>query len=311
MIKIIKHMVKPLALNFHRMASRSSAISRAYLNTTSAIFKRLPDSIGHHYLANVQHVQWPEIQFSARNVWATNTTRLELIPHVGEFDFAALFLKNLSYEQEVFELLERKLAGYDAIVEVGSNVGVFTNFFSHVTRRNKNPAPIFAFEPSREAFIRLLQNLAINNAENVHAFNCALSDKTGFVDFFEPEGHLTNGSLSHNFAGAFSPQIKINPVITLAGTQLQGLLAPHARILFKIDVEGAEADVLTSLREIINEKKPDIVLEVLSVSEVELNQLDFIVNEYKLFNITKSGLVKKSSFGANPDYRDYFLSPVM
>lgn len=305
----IKRLIKPIARNFHGLASRSGGISRAYLNTTSAIVKRLPDSISNHFLATVQGVPWPHIQFSARKVWVTSKTQLNLVPHVGEFDFAALYLRQLSYEQEVFNFLEKRMAGYDAIVEVGSNVGVFTSFFSRIMKRNKKQSPIFAFEPSREAFQRLLQNLAANQADNVYAFNCALSNKTGFADFFEPEGHLTNGSLSHEFAGIFSQQIKSNPVVALSGASIESLLTSYTRILFKIDVEGAEAEVLASLQEIISTKQPDILLEVLRVDEEKLNRLEFIFNNYQLFNITGKGLVQKRNFEANDHFRDYFLSP--
>ncbi len=249
------------------------------------------------------------MQFSARRVWVTESTEVSLIPHVGEFDFAALFLKKISYEQEVFDFLHARLAGYDAIVEIGSNVGIFTNFFSQATRFNKDPVPIFAFEPSREAFARLLENLGINRSSNVHAFNCALSDKLGFLRFYEPEGHLTNGSLSCDFAGAFSSKVECKPVIALTGEQLRELLVSYRRILFKIDVEGAEADVLASLRELIIEKRPDIVLEVLPVSECDLNRLNFIRDGYTISSITKLGLVEKQSFEANACFRDYFLSP--
>lgn len=305
----IKHLIKPIARNVHELARRSSSVSRAYLNATSVIFKHMPDNISNNFLANVQGVQWPVIQFTAKKVWVTKKTQLNLVPHVGEFDFAALYLRELSYEQEVFNFLEKRLTGYDAVVEVGANVGVFTNFFSHVMKQNKKHSPVFAFEPSREAFQRLLQNLAANNVDNVYAFNCALSNETGFVDFFEPVGHLTNGSLSREFAGIFSQQVKSNPVVTLSGASLEDLLTSYNRILFKIDVEGAEADVLTSLKDIISSKQPDILLEVLSVDEENLNRLDFILNNYQLSNITETGLIRKSHFEANDQCRDYFLSP--
>lgn len=235
---------------------------------------------------------------------------MDLIPHVGEFDFAALFLKRLGYEQEVFDFLEHRLASYDAIVEVGANVGVFTTYFSKVTAGIGRAVPIFAFEPSRQAFLRLLQNLAVNDASNVIAFNCALFNRSGFVDFFEPEGHLTNGSLYQEFAGEFSQVVKRAPVIAVAAQQLRELLDPYSRILFKIDVEGAEANVLASLHQLISDKRPDIVLEVLPGTEASLNRLDFIVDNYVISNITRHGLIETTRFRANAEFRDYFLAPL-
>jgi FkbM family methyltransferase len=306
----MKYLVKSVIRNLQNLISRSTVISRAYLNITGAVAKYLPDGAGKSILANVKGIEWPDIDFPAKRVWVSHTTRLNLFPHAGEFDFAALYLRQLSYEPEVFNFLEEKALNYDAIIEVGSNVGVFTCFFSHILKRNKKQVPIFAFEPSLKVFRRLLQNLAANEADNVHAFNCALSDETGFMQFFEPEGHLTNGSLSREFAGIFSSQVKSNPVVTLSGALLDSLLISHDRILFKIDVEGAEAEVLSSLREIITSKRPDILLEVLGVDEAKLNNLDFITEGYQLFNITMEGLIEKRSFEADDHFRDYLLLPI-
>jgi len=52
-------------------------------------------------------------------------TKIRLVPHLGEFDEAALWSRRLGYEDAAFLWLESNTADrYDIIVEIGANVGV-------------------------------------------------------------------------------------------------------------------------------------------------------------------------------------------
>jgi FkbM family methyltransferase len=225
---------------------------------------------------------------------------------VGEFDFEALFFRGLAYEREVFALLEQRLDQYDAIVEIGANVGVYTAYFAKACTEGQS---IFAFEPSRKAFARLKENLALNGGARVQPFNMAVTDKPGLVSFFEPAGHLTNGSLKRDFAAFFSENVQTSTVEAVDGTFLAKLLAPYRRPLLKIDVEGAEAEVLRGLAPLIGAVRPDLIIEVLNDYESALNALDFVTGPYRLLNITSDGLREKSHFEADGQYRDYLLVP--
>lgn len=151
--------------------------------------------------------------------------------------------------------------------------------------------------------------MAENPNPKVFAYNVAISDETGFKDFFEPDGHLTNGSLIQNFAGIFSNSLLVSPTVTIAGQELSALLQSYSRILLKIDVEGAEFNVLSSLQTLISTQKPDIIMEVLPVFAQKLSELKFLTEEYDLFSITELGLQPRTAFDANLMYRDYFLRP--
>src|SRR6202007_1068 len=108
---------------------------------------------------------------------------------------------------------------------------------------------VYAFEPSLEAFRRLLNNLRENQTQNVHAFHCAVSSSSGFANFYEPQSHLTNGSPFPEFASRFSNQVCQKTVLTLAGSCLEVVIVPGHKVLLKIDVEGAEGIVLRSLQQ--------------------------------------------------------------
>ena len=135
------------------------------------------------------------MSFSAREVIVGSATKINLVPHLGEFDEAGLFAKQLGYEDASFKWLDANAPdSYDLIIEIGANVGVFTVFFDALARRGSRLRRVIAFEPSREAYGRLLSNLRANGTTMVVPFNAAVGVSSGFQMFYEPEGHLTNGS---------------------------------------------------------------------------------------------------------------------
>ncbi|MBI1243339.1 MAG: FkbM family methyltransferase [Nostoc sp. RI_552] len=240
----------------------------------------------------------------------TEDIEFKIIPHFQEFDSESLFFRKLSYESEVFKWLKQHTSEYNIIIEIGANIGIFSLFFwKAFLHYNKNANNIFVFEPSRKAYLRLLKNLEINQANSIQTYNCAVSDITGFIDFFEPQGHLTNGSLNKEFAGLFSNQVLCSKAMVVNANYLNNLVnSSQDHVLMKIDVEGSEFEVLSGMKNFILACKPTIIIEVLSMYELKLNSLEFLHETYNLYNLTKEGLVQYFEFNSTA-YRDYVLLP--
>lgn len=98
------------------------------------------------------NVAWPESVLGPREVTLATNTQFKLQPHNGEFDFAALLGGRLHYENEVFTFLESRMNLYDAVIEIGSNVGVFTVYFGK--KLEGRGGRVYAFEPSKKAYAR-------------------------------------------------------------------------------------------------------------------------------------------------------------
>ena len=225
---------------------------------------------------------------------------IRLVPHLGEFDYDVAINRNFQYEPEVYRFLSGVIEDFDYVIEIGANVGAFTLFFAKHTSR------VFAFEPSREAYRRLLGNIQLNGLTNVHTFNCTVAGESGLLTFFEPEGHLTNGSLDPNFAGIFSPSLKSYPVFALAAKDLGSLLEDASRVLIKVDAEGAEAMILKGLSEVIKRFRPTLIIEVVGTFDAEIRRV--IPSGYQLHNITDDGLKSVQTLTSNP-FRDWVLIP--
>jgi FkbM family methyltransferase len=172
------------------------------------------------------------MQFGPKIVSVGHKTKISLIPHLGEFDQTALFLKTLDYEAPVFEWLATNAAmKYDLIIEIGANIGVYTVFLDALTRLpGSKLTKIIAFEPSPEAFRRLLENLRANRARHVHALQAAVAPASGLQAFFEPAGHLTNGSFVREFAELFSESITETEVVVVDTAELERFLSNAGKV---------------------------------------------------------------------------------
>jgi FkbM family methyltransferase len=292
--------VKTAALHFHRWVSRSPAASWLYLELLGSFLRYFRHSHNKQRVLNsLGKIRWPELDLRPRPTCIGQATRITMVPHLLEFDFDVAINKHLQYEKELFAYLETALGAYDSVIEIGANVGVFTIFCA------RHVKSVFAFEPSRMAFERLLKNLTLNDVPNVQAFNCAVAGEYGIVRFYEPAGHLTNGSLNEGFAKIFSADVKTNLVVTIDGDTLDTLITGR-KVLIKIDAEGSEGLILTSLAGLIKRHQPGIIIEVLSEFESELNRL--VPEGYGCYRVTEHGLLRAAKLEAT-GVRDWVLLP--
>jgi FkbM family methyltransferase len=303
--------LRKAAYRWHCLAAQSETFTRLYVSAIAAIARNLgPAGSLMEWSVTGQNVAWKPVAFPPRRVTVGERTAIVLRPHLGEFDQAALFTRRLGYEEPVFIWLERYAASrYDAVVEIGANVGVYSVFFDALIKSHPKGKlrHVYSFEPSSKAYARLSANLKLNDTRYVSAFAAAISDKTGFSPFYEPEGHLTNGSLSQEFAAHFSPDVRSSTAVTLAGPVLAELFAAHSRVLLKIDAEGCEHRILAAMASIIESHAPDLLLEVLAGAEDELNAVSGLAG-YQMFLLTPDGPVPRDAFKADAVERDWLLT---
>ncbi len=296
--------LRAAGLKVHKVIAMSPLISKLYFYMLSVFVKPLPDGCFKKRLINsIMSIDWPPIDLPAQKI-EIEKVAFCIFPHLGEDDLESLLMREMTYEPSVFSFLNKSNNKYEAIIEIGANVGIYTVFFSKFYEH----CQIYAFEPSREAYSRLLRNIELNGfSKNVHTFNTAVGESTGFITFYEPRGHLKNGSLLKDFASIFSPDVVEHKVLSVQGELLAGLFEKHSSVLLKIDAEGSEASILKSLLPIIRFAKPDILVECLGMFEDEMNNLG-LSEWYDLYQLTKNGAVLRSAFKSSED-RDYMLFP--
>lgn len=298
-------MVKQLSIGVLKLVAKSRFLSKRFLSLTGLFFKSFPDKRWKEYVrSGVHQVKWPGINFAPQNTSIGNMP-LQLIPHVGEFDFDSLIYREMPHEPELYEFVKKIINKFDLVLDIGANVGIFSVYAA----KANTTARIYSFEPSGEAFARLNQNVRANKLENVTTYNVAVADKTGFLTFYEPKDHLTNGSLEVSFASHFDKEPRKKMAIAVSGNLFEELMKESKNVLVKIDTEGAEAYVLQGLKDVITRHQPHIILEVLKDYEDQLNAIEFLKDKYEFYSITDKGLERHPRFVAHDSCRDYYLKP--
>ena len=158
---------------------------------------------------------------------------------------ASLFWRNTEPEKHLlYKLLIKE---NDVILDVGANIGLHSYFFSKWFKGVK----IYSFEPLPENASYINDIVRLNRLSNIEVINCAIGSSTGHIYF--------NVSTS-NYTGFISKQK------TELEVELESLdhfiasrkICPN---FIKIDVEGAEADVLDGFRGQIETVLPVLIIE--------------------------------------------------
>jgi len=124
----------------------------------------------------------------------------------------------------------------DVILDVGANIGLFA-----IRYGKEFPAvPIYCFEPNPGVYKRLLRNLEANGLTNVVATNAAAGDSAGIRPFFVGRVTVT-GSIIQNEDRATEPAFYTEVIDLDAFCKARSIASIG---LLKIDVEGAEMEVL-------------------------------------------------------------------
>jgi len=304
----VNRLLKAFGAALHRALAKSRIAAQIYFTLLPAFSQWLPRKTRQQLRNSIHMVPWPSITLRPRTVILGRSTKVRLRPHFDEFDFEVLLGRHLDYERELFEFIEPRVGDYNVVIEIGANVGVFTTFVGATARAQSHALRVFAFEPGRAAYARLIENLQLNGLNDVRTFNCAVGRETDFADFFEPVGHITNGSLSREFALQFSEDVRCIRTLVIDAQLLDELIADSDRVLIKMDVEGAEPMIVRALERMFRRVSPDLLIEVLPSTASELNRTTFLQEfGYRLLHLATGGPVERDQFSAGAG-RDYFLT---
>jgi len=135
----------------------------------------------------------------------------------------------------------------DLFVDIGSNIGCFTLLACAV-----KGARGYCFEPVPSTYIRLLNNLQLNNlADRVKAINIGLSDKEGILSFTS-DNNTTNRVIKDGAPISDAVMVKV--------MALDKILSIESPTAIKIDVEGYETPVLSGSLNILRKESLNSVI---------------------------------------------------
>jgi FkbM family methyltransferase len=162
-----------------------------------------------------------------------------------------------AYENDFIDVMRRYLHSGDTCVDVGGHLGYYCLLMSKMVGPTGH---VISFEPVPTNMAVLKENIALNSVTNVELVNSALGERPGTVSLICPENFelsWTPSIRAYNVEGARN-SIDV-PMDTLDAFLHRG---GHKPTLIKIDVEGAELDVLSGAVETLRTARPTVLLEI-------------------------------------------------
>lgn len=154
------------------------------------------------------------------------------------------------WEPEMTAMAREKIQPGWHILDIGAHVGYYTLLFA---TRCGPEGRVAAFEPEAVPFGSLNENIGLNGLENVRTFRLALSNHRGHA-VMKPENH---GQMLQDEEGDADSTVEMIPFDefwpTLGWSRLD---------LVKIDVEGAEIDILAGMESVLEKYHPHLFVEI-------------------------------------------------
>lgn len=152
-----------------------------------------------------------------------------------------------SYEYVKQRLIAHMLRVGDVVFDVGANVGFYTLL---AAAKVGHAGRVIAFEPLPENVRRIHQHLRLNHIENVRVMEGAVGAGNGTARF-EPHASNAMGKVATHG----SVEVALFSLDALADAKT----IPDPALM-KIDVEGAELDVLRGASRMLERARPTILL---------------------------------------------------
>jgi len=169
----------------------------------------------------------------------------------------------------------------DVVIDVGAHIGLFVLYASQFCKNGK----IFCFEPIKENYNLLLDNISLNNIKNIFPYNIAVTKKTSIAKIFLNEDESGHSMFIEN-----------KSFVQVDSKSLFDVFADN-RIeecnFLKLDCEGAEYEIIESLpsdffskidKTVIEYHMADTKPELLEGLIKKLKQLSFTIHTRPLFS---------------------------
>jgi len=179
------------------------------------------------------------------------------------------------WEADLSRFILNSVSPDTVFVDVGSNFGYFTCLAASKIG-SKGTGRVISIEPNPAMQRLLRKNVRINwSLGPIQIHNCAVTDRSGFVDFVVPSGRAANASV----AGAIAAEGDGRFIV--ACRTLDELLAGARVDLIKVDVEGFETAVMRGAGDTLR-KSTDVHI-VLEWSLAQMKVAGFVADD--LLNI--------------------------
>lgn len=191
------------------------------------------------------------------------------------------------WEPSTFDVITKYLSPEATYIDIGAWIG------PTVLHAAKQCKQVYCFEPDPTALRFLNWNLDLNELHNVHALGVAVAAEAGLLKMatFGDNPGDSKTSLLQNEAQYFVH------VLAITWAEFVQKAQPENVSLIKIDTEGAEFDLVPTMREYLEDNRPALFLSTHAPYLDEAKRMDAM-----------AALLDALSF--YPNIYDEFLKPI-
>lgn len=216
-----------------------------------------------------------------------------------------------AYESPLPLMIAQSVNKRNAIFfDIGANTGYYS-----IIAALAGASEVHSFEPVPSIMAALINNIKINPRilETIQTHELGLSNETLFKTIYMPDnthGLLeTSASLNKNFRNSHSDSFNIK-CTTLDEISNQLDLKACERLIFKIDVESHEPEVLEGSNECIAKFRPLIFVEILPGSDINFFYKWAYQNNYNHCTLSAPNkALKHRTIEGRLDLRDHLFFP--
>ena len=146
------------------------------------------------------------------------------------------------------EYLEIENGKNRTIIDIGAHIGLFS-----IYALKCNPKEIIAFEPIKENYDLLKENILLNKIENIKCYNVAISDKISDVEIYFNEDFAAHSLIKKEGHPRKVKSISLKNIFDENKISECGIL--------KLDCEGSEYLIFEALIEKYYNKIKEIIME--------------------------------------------------
>jgi FkbM family methyltransferase len=223
-----------------------------------------------------------KIKYNGRLEWlmkcnGSKSTSIDLYMIVGKI-----------YEPDISKILISRIKDASIFIDVGANIGYYS-VLSSVINPNSN---IYSFEPVKETYQRLAENIELNKLKNITAYNIALgaNKKTTTINL--------KNDLGHNSIVIDQSRENTGKVELINIDSLDNLIEfNNQKVFIKIDAEGYEIEVLKGMKNVLENNNCELIMEYSPLENQEkFTILRSILSGFSINIIRNNGKLKRIKF---------------
>lgn len=183
-----------------------------------------------------------------------------------------------TYEQEKQALVSELVRPGTVVWDVGANAGFYALAFSRLVGTSGR---VYAFEPFAENANNLIRHVHLNGLSNTKVIQAALASQSGLVGFSVAASN-SMGRILPEDTSYMVPAFAVDDFVTRFPDSLPQLI--------KIDVEGAEAAILSGAAQLLSQFAPEILLALHGEAQERECREILVSQGYRLYYLDGSAV---------------------